>query len=403
MIFFRKTVVSVCRLLSAIALLTAFSCSSDDTTHAISVKIQVVLPDGFNSSASYAGREVKLTKGSQVLTAVTDESGIALFINLVPDVYDISTSWEIDGDEYVTMIEGDAENKAVVLSGSLLQKAFITDGEVITLQTEMATKQGLLISKVYYAGCKDNNNKNYSADQYIEFYNNSDESMYVDGLYFALAESESTPAYPASSNSGYVYAKQIFQFPGSGTEYKLEPGASVLVVNSATDHTQSASASIDLTNATFEAKGSKFANNPAVPQLILKYTTYASLPYMNLLAGGDLAVVLFSTKDDVDSWEKVYKVGATSGNMFVKIPSTTIMDGIECLKNKATTGPEVTAKRLYNFIDAGYQFINSVSGYTGEVVCRIKSSVTNGNAYLKDTNNSTDDFSVLTGIKPGLY
>ncbi len=403
MIFFRKTVVNVCRLLSLLALLTAFSCSSDDTTHYISVKIQVVMPTGFKSSVSYAGQEVKLTKGSQVLTAVTDEKGIAQFTNLIPDVYDVSTSWEISGDEYVTMTEGDAENKSVILSGSLLQKAFITEGEVVALQTEIATKQGLLISKVYYAGCKDNNNKSYTADQYIEFYNNSDESIYVDGLYFALAESESTPAYPAFSNSEYVYAKQVFQFPGSGTEYKLEPGASVLVANSATDHTQSASSSVDLTGATFEAKGTRFANNPAVPQLILKYTTYASLPYINLLSGGDVAVVLFSTKDDVDSWEKVYKVGATSGNMFIKIPSKTIMDGVECLKNKATTGPEVTSKRLYNFIDAGYQFINSVNGYTGEVVCRIKSSVTNGRAYLKDTNNSTDDFSILTGIKPGAY
>ena len=87
----------------------------------------------------------------------------------------------------------------------------------------------------------------------------------------------------------------------------------------------------------------------------------------------------------------------------MKIPTKTIIDGLECLKNKTTTGPDVNSKRLYNYIDAGYQYISAVNGYTGEVVARVKDKDANNRTYLKDSNNSTNDFAVSTTVKPGQF
>jgi hypothetical protein len=380
------------------------SCSTnDDVTKTLKFDVQVTMPTGFKSDAYYAEQTVNLSKGSAVVyTAKTDEKGVAHFENVIPDVYDISTSCEISGDDYVNMAESDVENRAVLITGSMLQQTVVTE-DPISLTTQMSLKQSLLISKIYYAGCKDNLLKSYTADQYIEFFNNSDEDIYVDGLYFALTETESTAAFPAISHNDTVYVKQIFQFPGSGQQYKVAAGGTILVANSAIDHTASASSSVNLTSATFEAKDPKKVNNPSTPALNLTYTAYSGIPSMNLLAGGDATVVLFKTTEDVSKWETVYKPGATSGNLYKKVPTKTVIDGLECLKNKATTGPDTNSKRLYNYIDAGYQFINAVNGYNSEVVTRAKDKEANGRVYLKDSNNSTNDFTVSATVKPGQY
>lgn len=392
------------RLVISFLFIGMASCStSDDVTKTLKFDVQVTMPTGFKSDAFYANQTVNISKGSAVVyTATTDDKGVAHFENVIPDVYDISTSCEISGDDYVNMAEGDVENTAVLITGSMLQQTVVTE-DSISLATQMSLKQSLLISKIYYAGCKDNLNKNYTADQYIEFFNNSDEDIYVDGLYFALIEAESTAAFPASLNQDYVHAKQVFQFPGNGQNYKVEAGKTILVVNSAIDHTVSALKSVNLTSATFEAKNPNKVNNPSTPALNLIFTTYSAIPSMNLLSSGDASLILFKSKEDVSKWKTVYKPGATSGNLFMEVPTKAIIDGVECLRNKATTGPDANSKRLYNYIDAGYQYINATTGYNSEVVTRAKDKEANSRVYLKDSNNSTADFTVSATVKPGEY
>ena len=91
------------------------------------------------------------------------------------------------------MTGNDPQNENYVISGSLL-KYTVGSSTTIELQTSISAKQSIVISKVYYAGTKDNNNKNYLAGKYIEFFNNSDQTVDIAGLYFGLVESESTPA-----------------------------------------------------------------------------------------------------------------------------------------------------------------------------------------------------------------
>ena len=88
-------------------------------------------------------------------------------------MYDISTSCEITAEEYEEMTGNDPQNENYVISGSLL-KYTVGSSTTIELQTSISAKQSIVISKVYYAGTKDNNNKNYLAGKYIEFFNNSD-------------------------------------------------------------------------------------------------------------------------------------------------------------------------------------------------------------------------------------
>ena len=393
------------RLVGFLALFAALFSSCNDTgsdTETIAFDVQVTMPSGFKPTVFYADQTVTITKGAQVYTATTDSLGVAHFTGVIPDVYDIATSWALSGDEYVSMADAEVQNNDVLIAGSLLAQTVVS-ANAITLSTEMSLKQGLLISKVYYAGRKDTLNKNYTADQYIELFNNSDEDICIDSLYFALLEAESTAAFPASANSSYLYAKQVFQIPGTGSQYIVKPGATVLIVNSAINHYATVTTSIDLSGAHFEAKNIKNNNNPNVPGLNLIHTAYSTVTSMNLLTGGDAGIVLFRTGENVSAWPTTFKPGATSGSLFMKIPAKTVVDGVECLKNKATTGPDVATKRLFNYIDAGYKYINATTGYNGEVVARKKASESNGRVYLIDTNNSTNDFLVSATILPGQF
>ena len=149
-----------------IAIFTCCTISScvdfDDATQAVTVKIQVVMPDGFGA-ADVSGKTVTMTLGSQDITAQTDNEGIVTFQNIVPDNYDISTSWKMTGEEYAALTGGHVENSTYTVSGSLNSELLTLNSQLLTLTTTVQKDQSLLIGKVYYEGSKDMNNRNYLA------------------------------------------------------------------------------------------------------------------------------------------------------------------------------------------------------------------------------------------------
>ena len=307
-----RTISFITKMMFAAVTVIMAACSSDDNaTQALTVQVKVSMPEGFKSDILYTGHTVTMGK----YTAITNEKGIATFEGVIPDLYDISTSCEITAEEYEEMTGNDPQNENYVISGSLL-KYTVGSSTTIELQTSISAKQSIVISKVYYAGTKDNNNKNYLAGKYIEFFNNSDQTVDIAGLYFGLVESESTPAYTLGSTPEYIYLKQIYRFPSNGVT-EVAPGDSIIVANSAIDHT--GNNEVDLSKADFEAKDTqgKTTNNPATPAVELIYTTFPTISNMNLVQGGPCSVVLFSTDEDVTSWETVYVDGKDKGSKFV--------------------------------------------------------------------------------------
>lgn len=390
-----------------ILLFSLFSMVSclDETTPTVlpRITVEVAMPHGIKDSVHYAHRYVTLKSNRMEYTALTDSLGRALFENVVPDIYSVSTSWEISGDQYIAFSDTIVENKGVIFSGSLAKEQLFSE-KILQLTLTKSVKQSLLISKIYSSGTKDALNKSYTADPYIEIFNNSDETQYVDGLYLGLVEAESVIAFPASANPTYIHARQIFRFPGSGHDNPILPGKSIVIANSAINHTISAPTSVDLSTADFEAKSTKYSNNSNVKAIDLIFTAYASLLYMNLTNGGDNGAFLFKTNDDVSTYPIEYIPGRVSGNRYIRVPAKSVIDGVEVLKNKAVTGPDVNAKRLQNFIDAGYMFISSISGYTHESVDRkVDVAKSSNRIYLRDTNNSLNDFKSVTDPGPRKY
>ena len=392
--------------LAFISALGLSSClSSDDQTQPITIYVNVENPSGL--SGLTGGQTVSLISSTGYnYIAQTDADGTATFTNVIPDIYNVSASWSITSDQYMEATGETVQHGTYVLSGALANQVLIDDATRLTLSTNCARKQSVLISKVYFAGCKDNNNKNYLGGRFVELYNNSDESVDVAGMYLCLMESGSTPAYIISTQSDYIYIKQVFQFPDEG-HHILQPGEHILVTNSAVDHTENAAADYDESNADFECKSNANnapANNPATPAMKLIWTAFATIPNMNLVQGGPCGIALIETEEDPAQWEPVYADGKSSGVQQLKAPAKYVVDGVDILKYRSDGTVDVSTKRFYDYIDAGYTNINAVNGYNGEVVYRVVESWTDdGRALLKDTNYSLDDWACTTGINIGEY
>lgn len=380
------------------------SCTNEDEgTQAVTLTVNLKMPEAFVNDFTKT-LDVSLIKGGSVVSTVQTSSGnVATFNDVIPDVYDLSVSGELTSEEYSELTGETVQNGTYVVSGSLLNQVVATN-TTIDLNMNVSRKQSLVISKIYYAGSKYANpetgkNSNYLAGKYIEFYNNSDEEIDIAGIYFGLLESNNpTPAYMLGDTPEYIYLKQIYRFPNEG-KTKLQPGETVLVVNSATDHSKVASREADLTKADFEAKDDDNINNPDVPGVELIYASGE----MNLVQSGPCSVVIFETDEDVTLWEEVYAQGKDYGSMYKKTPVKYVTDGVECLKYK-TTGVDITTKRLYDYIDAGYTNIEAVTGYNGQVVCRkVDTNRTSEYVKLIDTNNSSNDFKLSDTILPGQF
>lgn len=371
--------------------LLATSCLSDDDTGSAEISVVVQLAwEGDTLANALGGRSVTLTNTSgRTYTATTTAKGLATF-KVIPDVYSISTAWETASADEVGVIyniSGTANN--LVISTPTMQ----------TLGVTRSKKASLLVSKIYYAGCKDRNNRNYVAGRYLELYNNSADSINVAGLYIGLVESESAASgvvYPFGQTPDAIYLKQVFRIP-TATAHWLAPGHALVIANSAIDHSANNADGYerDLTTADYEAKQINATNNPATPALDLIYTTFPSLTQMNLTQGGLTSVVLFNAPHD-HTFTQVYKLGKTSGNRFIQLPTAWVTDAVEVLRYNPTA-IDITEKRLYNHLDAGYTHITAVSGYSGQMVVRqVASTTATGRKILIDTNNSTNDFTLST-------
>ena len=379
----------------------------DNATQAVSVTIQVAGPEDC-PNVSVSGRTVTLN-GSSMLQGITNAEGKVTFENIVPEIYNISTAWKMSSEEYSQLTGTVIEKKGYTISGTLSSQLLsASTTEPIVLPTNMTQDQSLLIGKIYYQGSKDDRDKSYTYAKYVELYNNSDADVEIKGLYLALLESaHPTPDYPIQYLSDNVVAKQVFRIPAK----TIRAGGTLLIVNSAVDHAaKGASKEPNLLNADFEAKDKNsitkaHENNPDIPELPQLYS-FTNNTYMNLVHGGPCSIILFDTDEDVENdWvssKLVYRYGKNSGYKLMKIPASAVLDAVEILNYKVGTGVDISTKRLFNYLDAGYTYTEAA--YDGKLVVRKTLYTTaDGRKVLQDTNNSMNDFEVTDELKPREY
>ena len=200
-------------------------------------------------------------------TAVTDDQSTAHLPQLVTGRYRVAV--------YRPLAEEEADRAGVeaLAAGRILNVT--SRGTEHTVELVPNQTGSLVISEVY-APATPAAELQYAFHMFFELYNNSDQTVFLDGLTFGTAHFNdiSTPSRPCAESARFrkdpdgVWGEFLHRFPGSGGEYPLAPGAAVVVARDAIDHSVFDPRLPDLSNADFELLGSGDVDNPAAPNLV---------------------------------------------------------------------------------------------------------------------------------------
>ncbi len=349
------------------------------TVDASGLEADAPVPDSFKVTLSN-------TSTTEVYTAQT-ENNSATF-TLTPGIYTV-------------LVEGSAtaEGNAYTYSGNGRMVA-MADGAEGTI-TVTATKAAALIFKeVFYAGHYDW----YFRDQYYEIYNNSDQTVYADGLCIAdldMYSYDGTPIeYDIPDAENYLFAQFVWQVPGDGDDYPVAPGESIVIAQWATNHATDdlgGEFGKDLSGAEFEGiegestlwNGTVITDNPAIN--MIKYAAAYPVPQWLTPVGGSGLVIFFPT-EDMDGTALTYEVGSDS------IYGAALAIPVSCIVDAINTCPDAASATLSNIpmnLDAGY--VSCSANYCNEsIVRKVAETKEDGRVVYQDTNNSLSDFEVST-------
>lgn len=306
----------------------------------------------------------------------------------------------------------------------------------LVLDPTAKVKSGIIFKELYYTGVP----SYYFRDGFYELVNNSDEVMYLDGMLFT----EIQRGYGSSASTWmdslgnipadfYPLDGYVMQFPGSGTEYPVQPGQSIVIAANAYNHGTSAdttkmarvlsdadqpSPAGDLSTADWElflpAKAPISYDNPDVPSLDIIWANTTTNCWMLTVFGNPIALAKLpegyaNAEAFVKDSTNYHSV--SNGNPILCLPRNCIIDAIDIQRS----GETQIVKVFWPSEDAGYTYATGADeadpdyatdfdswvspAYSGKSIRRKCIMVTaEGRAYFKDTNNSTEDF-ILGGQK----
>jgi len=330
------------------------------------------------------------TEGYRIEQEMTD--GVNRIEKLIPGTYSINITGNVEQD-----------GKTFYLIGSKVNYLVVKDGESLSIDVDGASVGPLAFSELFYAGTE----PFYFRNQFYEIINNSDETVYLDGLHFANlvpgAATVNLPVWPETDAGKYAYAERIWKIPGKGKDYPLAPGESFSIAQFAANHQlaqYNPKSPIDCSTSEFEfnMNNANFPDQPAADMQHVFYNGLAgkgSLPqYLTSVMGGAYVIFRIPEGDRYDPVNnkslQTRNLATSSANLYAKIPLTYIMDAVECGQNENM----ITAKRVPSLLDAGMTYVGAT--YNSKGVRRKKSGVDSaGRPILQDTNNSSEDFERL--------
>lgn len=230
-------------------------------------------------TAGIPGAEVTVTPidGGASRTFTTTSAGTASIPSLAAGKYRVSIRRLLNASEIATLNE--VSGAGAFVGESELE---VTDGSrTATVRVPASFRTSLVISEWSFEHKWIPGVGSYHFGGFLELYNNSDTTVYLDGVIVADAHHKVThqpnllagvancDLYKAYQNDpDGIWAEFIAAFPGSGRDYPLAPGKTTVVATDAIDHRTFFADELDLRGANFEFIGSADVDNPAVPNMV---------------------------------------------------------------------------------------------------------------------------------------
>lgn len=379
----------------------SFSSCSDDNDEPVkntNVTFTLKLSETSNEEMVLTDAKVYFTeRNTGAKTSSETFSGTTLSIVLPEGNYDIEVEGKTTYTFYGETIEDvvKAKKEAVIINGEISN---------ITLDLFFVKKSmPLVFEEIFFTGTLTPEGKQYLGDKYIKIYNNSDEIQYADGLLIGQTEFLSTEKQEYKPNiiSEAVAVDCLIRIPGSGKDYPIEPGKSILIADNAINHKEMNTKSYDLTKADFEWYSESIGgevDNPQVPNMTNFYNRMVM--HNRGFKGYILARIPSNVTDE--QYLKDYTYPYTYDFVFggvtypmddecYKVPNEWVIDAVNL-----SVQSEYQWLLTDNSLDMGWTYCGTVNSdatrYGKSVRRKIASTEADGRVILKDTNNSTEDF-----------
>ena len=309
--------------------------------------------------------EVSIESRTHIFTAkeMTGPDGVASFDRLDTGIYSVFARREMKLGSAKKVFTGAFK---VELSGEVTV--------IDTVNVKLVASSQLMINEIYYTGsCA---SMFYMYDQFVELYNSSNDTLYLDGMLLMRANTVKDPEMDVQDFVKGIYAFQFPGTPGTGQAHPIYPAQCVVIASDATNHAAFCASSIDLSHAdweTFNALGNDF-DNPAVSNL------------NNIIPGKTVDFLISLGHNGVFlATGEEYTIDADNR---VRVPIGMVVDGVEYCAN-----PQYT-KEMTLRVDAGYAGVG-MTNYSSRSIERREPGL--------DTNDSTFDFTILPRPTPGYF
>ena len=414
------------------------SCGENDTPEvsSASVKLNVKMGKTFENAKN---KKVLITltntsTGKKTTYETSFNTDIELS-NLPVDMYDIVATYTLSAEEYAE-ISGTNETEDLVFSAAATGIQLQPNKEQeINLELTTSTTNDFVIKTIYYAG-SDYYKAAGENDCFVEIYNNSANTLYADGLCFALttmnrygymadgtwhklaaykkfyftskgtydwSKSEGM-ADPAGANDKYVYGNIVVMVPGSGKDYPIKPGESFIIAPFAQNYKQAfktqrgtevtpewPDSTVDLSHAEFDVvyPGYEELDNKNAANMVL--IQKGNNRYMRFSRNGKEGYVIFRhpSPASLPAYQLPYRdLRYSNKTLYTQIPIASIIDAVEVINPNADG--YVSPKAFPKTLDASYTYSKPDNSF--RCVSRKISRKDKERIILQDLNNSAIDF-----------
>lgn len=389
-------------LLIASILFLLVSCLKEPDYHSYQVNLTVDFGNDFPQEQK-ARAKVSLFNQlkSYTIEAVADQKGKIQFSSVEPGFYSITVSHSFSSEGKIHYYNG-------------LKNIGVFGNTTDSIKVNGSSSSAFVIKEIYFSGNTTPAGKPYSADQYLEIFNNTSEIQYADGISVLEHESYGIGDNFWTSIKDTIVVKMIWTIPGDGTQVPVLPGKSIVLaqdgINHRVDPNGNPLSPVNLGNADCEFYVLKHPeadlDSPSVPNLIEDFFVFRGNDVVFHVRGGS-AFAIAKIPGRTNEARKTYinknlvsktSASGTGSTYFVKIANEYVLDAVEVVISEA----HAIYKRFPPELDAGYTYVASGSG-SGKCIRRKIKEISDGRVIYQDTNNSTEDFLKDVDPRPKIY
>ena len=388
----------------------SFTSCSDDDDNLVTVKFSAApMVEGTLSVSQLNGMKVVFTdiRNQDKTTGVLDASGKCEVV-LAISTYDIAI------EETIKNAEGDDVVVATRMENiSISEMDQQIEAKVNSLPAK-ALGQNFIFSEIFFNG-ETNSGRMMHPDQYVVFFNPTNETLYADGLCLAVTMQQSRTDKEMWYDEYYPNRVPVGGFvtiPGSGKEHAVAPGERIVFAFTASDHSQE----VGWENATnlagadfefFDVSNDKDVDNPSVPNVILSANADSYGFFMH--PRGYVSPLLFKLENGKpETIEAFIKANTSRSKHLVKgnpdkgtqdeiieiniwsVPTDQILDGVQT----SDVPQDVKTRCIPEIVDRGKFLVHGC--HRQELAIR-KTIKVGDKTFYQDTNNTTEDFVMQKG------